>query len=330
MFPSCIWSSCWIGRPVDRDRAGFLNNQILGLGVTKDWRFPANTLVWPNWEFRLGKEMAGVFKLLSVVALGLAAQYGAATAEDNALRKLLTADEARAWQAVGRLNIGTNSFCTGALVAPDLVLTAAHCLYDPDTGQPVNSSSIEFLAGWRNGRAVAYRKARRFVVHDDYDLDQHVVLKRVSSDVALIELDRPIRDSAVVPFKRFDRPDVGENVKVVSYAKERSEAPSIEEPCSVLDADRRTLVLSCTVDFGASGSPIFINDQGEAKIASVVSAMAKWRDRDVSLGVSLGRPLEELFDKLTQTSGVFRSHKPGTLSLGEQLGRKKAGTDFFE
>ena len=31
------------------------------------------------------------------------------------LRKLLTADEARAWQAVGRLNIGRSSFCTGCV-----------------------------------------------------------------------------------------------------------------------------------------------------------------------------------------------------------------------
>lgn len=263
-------------------------------------------------------------------AFGVALQPATGLADQASLRKLLSADEARAWRAVGRLNIGEYSFCTGALVAPDLVLTAAHCLYDPDTNQPVDSSQIEFLAGWRNGRAVAYRKARRFVVHDDYDLDQHVVLKRVSSDVALIELARPIQDNSVEPFKWLERLSAGEDVKVVSYAKDRSEAPSIEEPCSVLDADRRTLVLSCTVDFGASGSPIFINDQGEAKIASVVSAMAKWRDQDVSLGVSLGRPLEDLFDKLNQSSGVFRGNKPGSLSLSEQLGRKKSGTDFFE
>jgi V8-like Glu-specific endopeptidase len=261
-----------------------------------------------------------------VVCLALPVQ---AENDTGRLRKLLTADEARAWQAVGRLNIGRHSFCTGALVAPDLVLTAAHCLFNPDTGRLIPSSDVEFLAGWRNGRAVAYRKARRFVVSKSYDFGQQIVLERVANDVALIELDRPIRDSAIIPFKRYNRTRVGENVMVVSYAKDRSEVPSIEEPCNILDADARTLVLSCHVNFGASGSPIFVEDQGVPKIASVVSAMAKWRDRDVSLGVSLGDPLDDLIREMTETSGVFRSRKPGLLSLQEQLGTGSDRAKFF-
>lgn len=246
------------------------------------------------------------------------------------LRKLLTADEARAWQAVGRLNIGRNSFCTGALVAPDLVLTAAHCLFDPKTGRMVPSSDVEFLAGWRNGRAVAYRKARRFVVSKSYDFNQRIVLQRVANDVALIELDRPIRDSSIMPFKSSSATRVGADVKVVSYAKDRSEVPSIEEPCNILDADARTLVLSCSVNFGASGSPIFVVDHGEPRIASVVSAMAKWRDRDVSLGVSLGDPLDDLMQEMHETSAVFRSRKPGVMSLQEQLGNADNRSIFFQ
>lgn len=272
-----------------------------------------------------------------VFRLGLAALLcflvsPAAAVEDgsNPLRKLLTADEARVWQAVGRLNIGRNSFCTGALVAPDLVLTAAHCLFDPDTGVMVPSSDVEFLAGWRNGRAVAYRRARRFVVSKGYDFNQQIVLQRVASDIALIELDRPIRDSSVIPFKHYKTAIVGENVKVVSYAKDRSEVPSIEEPCNILDADAGTLVLSCSVNFGSSGSPIFVVDHGEAKIASVVSAMAKWRDKDVSLGVSLGGPLDDLIRQMQGSGGVFRSRKPGVMSLQDQLGSTDSRSKFFK
>lgn len=255
-----------------------------------------------------------------------------AAADDHPgrLRKLLTADEARTWQAVGRLNIGRNSFCTGALVAPDLVLTAAHCLFDPDTGTMVPISDVEFLAGWRDGRAVAYRRARRFVVSRSYDFNQQIVLQRVANDVALIELDRPIRDGSITPFKSYNSTHIGESVKVVSYAKDRSEVPSIEEPCNILDSDARTLVLSCSVNYGASGSPIFVDDQGEAKIASVVSAMAKWRDRDVSLGVSLGDPLDDLIRQMQESGAVFRSRKPGVMSLQDQLGSTDSRAKFFK
>ncbi len=70
----------------------------------------------------------------------------------------MTGDDSRGWQAVGRLNMGANSFCTGALIAPDLVLTAAHCMFDRKRGARMRDDEIEFLADWRGGRAAAYRE----------------------------------------------------------------------------------------------------------------------------------------------------------------------------
>ena len=87
----------------------------------------------------------------------LAVLAGSAQAEDASLTSLQTGEEARGWEAVGRLDIDGKGFCTGALIAPDLVLTAAHCMFDRDTGLAVDPSRLQFLAGLRNGRALAYR-----------------------------------------------------------------------------------------------------------------------------------------------------------------------------
>lgn len=237
--------------------------------------------------------------------------------EDAPLQRLLGADEARAWQGVGRINMEGAGFCTGALIAPDLVLTAAHCMYFKRTGRPIPANKIHFLAGWRKGWAAAHRRASRVVIHEDYDYGDANRLDRVAADIAIIELENPIRDSVIVPFEAHELPRPGDDVMVVSYAQERAEAPSLQERCQMLGRQSAVLVLSCDVNYGASGAPIFVVQDGQPKIASVVSAMAEWNEQDVALGVSLGAPLERLKEQLETVDPVYQSvfPKPGTTRL---------------
>ncbi|WP_299139540.1 trypsin-like serine protease [uncultured Tateyamaria sp.] len=228
-----------------------------------------------------------------------------AFAQDARLRRLNSGDDARPWEAVGRLNVGGTGFCTGALIAPKMVLTAAHCLFDKTTGDRIDHTEIEFLAGWRNGRALAYRTVRRAVVHPDYALADHLSSDGVRNDLALLELDHPVRDGKIKPFLTATRPRRGSQVGVVSYGKGRAEAPSLQEICHVLAQQDGVLVTSCSVDFGSSGAPIFVVHDGEPHIVSVVSAKAEVDGEAVSLGTSLGAPLARLQAEMVAQKGVI-------------------------
>lgn len=264
-----------------------------------------------------------------ILSLFICLLTGAAVlAEDSGLFAFRTGDDARGWEAVGRIDIDGKGFCTGALIAPDLVLTAAHCLFERGSDVPVDPARIEFLAGFRNGRALAYRGVRRAVMHPDYPARNREATDAVRHDIALLELGQPIRSTQVVPFETSARIAVGSEVGVVSYARDRSEAPSLQEVCGVLGRDAGILVLSCEVNFGSSGAPVFRIEAGRARIVSVVSAMSEIEGRPVSIGTDLEVPLARVWSEFEAGEGLFGGDVPQVRRLTPGTRNEETGAKF--
>lgn len=251
-------------------------------------------------------------------------------ASEPPLRAMHTADEARDWEAVGRLDTGI-SFCTATLIAPDLVLTAAHCLYSPE-GRRLPDADLSFSAGLRHGRAEATRGVVQSSVPAGYVRSAGLAdFASIAADVALLRLDQPVPESSVPPMVVGRPAMLRREVTLVSYGADREAFPSIEEGCRILSREDRVMVLTCSIVAGSSGAPVISIGPGGPEIVAIVSGGAEVEGEAVSVAVVPETLLPDLL--ASQPRAGVRATQGGSVtfrSVGEGgLARDGIGARFL-
>ncbi|MEX0284582.1 MAG: serine protease [Paracoccaceae bacterium] len=192
-------------------------------------------------------------------------------AQADAQLPLLSAEAHESWTAIGRLNRAghrSRAMCSATLIAPDQVLTAAHCLWGGN-GRPARLEDLTFTAGWFRGEARAVAGVTQADMHPralrDGALDPRY-------DLAVLTLDRTL-DIPPLPLAGKGAPQ--QPYAIVAYEASRPHALGGRFDCSAGFPSLSYIQTICPVERGASGGPVLGQVAGEWQILGVVSARAK-------------------------------------------------------
>ena len=192
------------------------------------------------------------------------------------------------WSAVVKVNRHTGGFCTGVLIAPDKVATAAHCLWLSRTGNWLRPEALHVVQNYRRGDWTADSAVVSYVMGPDEALPREGDNASTHLDWAILTLETPLGEGIEVADADFVALP-GTVVLQAGFSEDSRHVLTLHRNCSILDTfdGDRVLTHDCDAVNGDSGSPVMVMDEdGNLSLLALHSATGEVNGLTVGIAVN--------------------------------------------